>query len=510
MAPPEPTSLTLAVIDLGSNGCRCLITEVKSDRSRKTLLDEREGVRLGEGIFRTGELGDAAMNRAITALKRFKSEAQKHNAITIRAVATAAVREAGNRREFMKRVEKEVGLQLDVISGTEEARLIALGVLEGTSERQESMLVDIGGGSAEVSVCRGADIKESFSLPLGAIRLTEMFLRTDPPKDKEIKLLNENIDDILAERIRDQISQKRRQVIGTAGTIGALGDALARQGKGSPGVVERKDLAKFYDRLVKMDAGERKKVVEEKRVETVVAGAAVLLGVMDYLGLDELQVSKKGLRDGLMLDLIQRIGMPLPYVEAQEKAMREGIRAFGRRCQYREDHADHVTTLALSLFDQLHGIHKLGPEKRTLLYAAGMLHDVGLFVSYNKHHKHSAYLIQNAELPGFTESEKDIIAQVARYHRKNHPKPKHEGYVALAAADQEVVRKLAGMLRLADALDRAHKRHVQFVTTAVDGKKCQITVHSRQGADLELWAAEPKSELLEEALGVKIALKAEP
>ncbi|MFL5320337.1 MAG: HD domain-containing protein [Myxococcaceae bacterium] len=510
MATPEPTTLTLAVIDLGSNGCRCLITEVKSDRSRRVLLDEREGVKLGESIFKSGELTEAAMDRAVTALKRFMSEAQKHNAITVRAVATAAVREAGNKREFMKRVQKEVGLQLDVISGTEEARLIALGVLEGAPERQDSLLIDIGGGSAEVSAVKGTEVKESFSLQLGAIRLTEMFLRGDPPKDKEVKLLNEHIDDVLSERLGDRITQKRRTVIGTAGTIGALEQALRNQGRGQPGTIERKDLSKLYERLCRMDSAERKKVVEEKRIDTVIAGAAVLVGIMDYLGLDEMQVSKKGLRDGLMLDLIQRIGMPLPYVEAQEKAMREGVKAFGRRCLFREEHSEHVTTLALSLFDQLHGLHKLKPEKRTLLYAAGMLHDVGLFVSYNKHHKHSAYLIQNAELPGFTESEKDVIAQIARYHRKNAPKPKHEGFVQLVAEDQDVVRKLAGMLRLADALDRAHKRHVQFVTSKVDGKKCEITVHSRQGADLELWAAEPKSELLEEALGVKISLKAEP
>lgn len=503
----DSSTITLAVIDLGSNGCRCLITEIRSDRSRRNLFDEREPVKLGEGIFRSGELTDAGMSRAIAALKRFRSEAQKYNAMSIRAVATAAVREAGNKSEFTKRVQKEVGLRLDVISGSEEARLIALGVLDGVPERQESIVIDIGGGSSEISVCRGTEVKASFSLQLGAIRLSEMFLRSDPPKEKEVKLLREHIEDVLSEHVGDRVTQKKRVLLGTAGTIGALEEALRNQGKGAPGAIERKDLGKLHDRLSKMDIAERKKVVEEKRVDTIIAGSAILHGIMEYLGLDEVQVSKRGLRDGLMLDLISRIGMPLPYVEAQEKAMREGVRAFGKRCMFREEHAEHVTTLALSLFDQLHGLHKLGPDKRSLLYAAAMLHDVGLFVSYTKHHKHSAYLIQNAELPGFTEADKELIAQTARYHRKNHPRPKHEGYVGMSAEDQDAVKKLAGLLRLADALDRAHKRHVQFVTSKVDGKKVDITLHSKLGADLELWAAEPKSELLEESLGVKISLK---
>jgi len=498
---------TLAVIDLGSNGARCLVAEVRG-QSRRVLLDVREPVKLAEGLYGTGSLSAAAMTRAVGALKRFQQEAKRLGAETVRAVATAAVREASNRLEFNRRVARETGLRLEVISGTEEARLIALGVLEGASARDEALLIDIGGGSTELSATRGAAVRVGHSVELGAVRLTEMFLQSDPPRAKELRLLEEHVADVLADRLAGGLPGKRRRVLGTAGSIGALGEALREGQRASgPDVIERKALRKLYERLCRMRVAARRKVVEEKRVDTIVAGAAVLLGVMDHLDLDAVEVSRKGLRDGLLLDLVSRLGMPLPGAASQDVALREGVRAFGEQCQYRAPHAHHVMSLALSLFDQLYELHGLEPESRQLLYAAAMLHDVGNFVSRSRHHKHSAYLIQNAELPGFTDAEKEVVAQVARYHRKSHPRPKHAPFMGLTPAERRQVTRLAGLLRLADALDRGHRRNVRFVTARARGRTVQVMLHGRGAMELELWASESGRELLEEALGTRVLVE---
>jgi exopolyphosphatase/guanosine-5'-triphosphate,3'-diphosphate pyrophosphatase len=497
---------TLAVIDLGSNGARCLVMQVRGT-TRQVLLDVREPVKLAEGLYGTGSLSEPAMRRALAALKRFVQEAKRLGATQVRAVATAAVREASNRLEFTRAVAQQTGLRLEVISGTEEARLIALGVLEGAGPRDEALLVDIGGGSTELSATRGASVRVGHSVELGAVRLTELFLHSDPPKEKELRLLEEHVADVLADRVGQGLGTKRRRVVGTAGSIGALGEALRDGARPGPAVVERKALRRLYERLRKMRVAARRKVVEDKRVDTIVAGAAILLGVMDHLDVDEVEVSRKGLRDGLMLDLVSRLGGGLPGSASQDFALREGVKAFGERLQHRAPHAHHVTSLALSLFDQLHALHGLEHDARQLLYAAAMLHDVGAFVSRRSHHKHSAYLIQNGELPGFTDSEKELVAQVARYHRKSHPRPRHAPYMALTPAERQQVSRLAGMLRFADALDRGHKRNVRFVTSTVRGRRVQVKLHGRGNLDLELWAAESGKELLEEALGIVVTVE---
>lgn len=497
---------TLAVIDLGSNGARCLVVQVRG-ATRQVLLDVREPVKLAEGLYGTGSLSEPAMRRALAALQRFVREAKRLGATQVRAVATAAVREASNRLEFTRAVAAQSGLRLEVISGTEEARLIALGVLEGAGPRDEALLVDIGGGSTELSATRGASVRVGHSVELGSVRLTELFLRSDPPKEKELRLLEEHVSDVLADRVGQGLGAKKRRVIGTAGSIGALGEALKDGARPGPAVVERKALRRLYERLRKMRVAARRKVVEEKRVDTIVAGAAILLGVMDHLDVDEVEVSRKGLRDGLMLDLISRLGGALPGTASQDFALREGVKAFGERLQFRAPHAHHVTSLALSLFDQLHALHGLGHEARQLLYAASMLHDVGAFVSRRSHHKHSAYLIQNGELPGFTDAEKELVAQVARYHRKSHPRPRHAPFMALTPAERQQVSRLAGMLRLADALDRGHKRNVRFVTSTVRGRRVKVRLHGRGNLDLELWAAASGKELLEESLGLVVSVE---
>jgi len=501
----------LAVVDLGSNAVRLQIAQVAAEEGRaQVLAEDRAAVRLGEQVFRTGRLSNTAIDRTAVAMERFAKLAERAGARTVRAVATSAVREASNRSALVRTIRDRTGIGLEVISGAEEARLVCLGVLQGEPAAERALILDIGGGSTEVISARGEEPESASSVPLGSVRLSEFFVQNDPVTGKEAKLIDEAVQDGLGQ-VDSLLIGRHRSIIGAAGTTGAVAQ-LARRFAGNDGAgsvpVSYSQVRRVLDRLRTSTARERRKWgVDDQRSDIIYAGTAICEGVMRKLRVDELAITQRGLRDGLMADLIRRTLRPRGAHLHQESAVLDGLRAFGRRCAYREEHAEQVAQLSLSLFDQLPDLHGLGEEERAILHAAAMLHDVGAFVSYNRHHKHSYYLLYHADLPGYTDRERELIATIARYHRRSSPKDGHEEFQRLTPRERAVVRHLAAILRVADGLDRGHRRHVRSVTARKLGKGVNIEVNAESGSDLEVWSAKQKADLLEEIAGGPVRIR---
>ena len=498
----------LAVVDLGSNAARLQIAQVARDGRMHVLAEDRAAVRLGEQVFRTGRLSSQSIARTAVALDRFAKLAQRAGAADIRAVATSAVREASNRAQLLRTVKGHAGIRIEVISGAEEARLVTLGVLHGEPASERALIIDIGGGSTEIIAARGEEPESSWSLQLGSVRLAEFFVQHDPLTRKEAVLIEEAVDDELGQ-IDPLLIGKFKRGVGAAGTTGAVAQLARRLHGRQPAdslPVTYDEVKHVLEVLRGTTARERKKLgVDDQRVDIIYAGAAIVEGLMRKLRLDELVITARGLRDGLMLDLIRR--EVLPPRRGRESSVVDGLRAFGRRCGYREPHAEQVAQLSLSLFDQTREIHRLGEEERTLLHAAAMLHDVGAFVSYNRHHKHSYYLLYHADLPGFTDRERELVATIARYHRRSTPKDRHEEFARLTPEERIVVRRLAALLRVADGLDRGHRRHVRSIKVARRGPALHIDVLAEEGSELEVWSAQQKADLLEEVLGGPVRVR---
>ena len=499
----RPVPKTLAVVDLGSNAVRLQVASAQPDGTLEVRAEDRAAVRLRAQVFRTGRLSSESISGCAGALVRFAKLAQTAGATHVRAVATSAVREASNRDELLRAARSRAGIDIEVISGAEEARLVCLGVFQGTSASDRSLLIDIGGGSTEIISAHGEEPEHAFSLQLGSVRLSEFFVEHDPISRREAQLIEEAVEDAVLQ-IDPVLIGKHRRIIGAAGTTGAVA-ALAQSMSGTPGgsrPVSHAEVRAVLDKLRSADLKKRKKLgVDSSRIDVIYAGTAILEGVMRKLRVEEMQVTTRGLRDGLMADLVRREVRPPAAGLHEENAVLEGLRAFGRRCGYREPHAEQVAQLSLALFDQLRPMHRLGAEERGLLHAAALLHDVGTFVSYNRHHKHGYYLLFYADLPGFTDRERELIATIARYHRRSVPKDRHEVFQLLTPAERVVVRGLAAILRVADGLDRGHRRQVRRLEVSRRAPGMRIDVWAEKGADLEVWSAQQKSDLLAEVCG---------
>ena len=502
-----------AVIDVGSNAIRLQVARIQGPGPYEILCEERKAVRLGERVFLTGELVAGAVSRAIDALKYFKEVTAVYQVELLRAVATSAVREASNADEFLRQVEQSTGLQLEVISGREEARLIHLGLRDSVPFEPDRpfLLIDIGGGSTEVSMATRSQILSSESLKLGTVRLTELFLKSDPIREKEFDRMVKFIRDTANRYMKATGDAKYEGAIGTAGTVSALAalDQKMRDTDVRPASLGRKQLEAILNRLKAKTLTERRVWLgaEPDRAEGIVAGAAVLLGLMDTLGFSEILVSPKGLRDGVMRDLAAKLATPVPAQHYHDEVVLESVHAIGTKYRYDPQHANQVGRLALRLFRDLARLHALGAEHRDILLGASLLHDIGQFINYSKHHKHSYYLIKHSELTGFNETEIELIANIARYHRRAHPSKKHPEYAALATAQQQVVNKLSALLRVADAFDRSHRSLVSDITCHIDRTQVRIDLYVQEPLSLELWSFEQKSQLFAEVFELPIVLQ---
>ncbi len=512
--------MKIAAIDIGSNSIKLVVVEAAASDSFAVLAREKEFVRLGHNTLREGYLAPAAIQRAADTIKRFRSIAEARGAACVIATATASVREANNSAEFIAEVERQAGVRVEILSGIEEARLIGLAVAQGCAKRGASLVnIDIGGGSTEISLVHDGVPAELFSVKLGAVGLTDQFIANDPPKPKEVRSLREEIRAALERPSRELRGAKWQQATGTSGTILATGEALrlralsemspGKQGAQPAGAeVIFSQLERFNEQLAKLSVSERRGIpgISAQRAEIIIAGGQILEGAMGALGINLLRTCDWALREGVIIDRLRDIEAearpPLPDVA--DPRLR-GVHAVGRRFGYEEAHAQQVTRLAERIFDSLAAAYNLSRHQRTLLSAAALLHDVGYHIAHESHHKHSLYLIKNSELTGFSEAERNVIANIARYHRGAVPKERHPDYAALNPSDRETVCRLGAIVRVADALDRSHDNRVDDIRCAREEKIVHIQLWSALNCDNEALTAERKADMLEQAYGCKLS-----
>jgi exopolyphosphatase/guanosine-5'-triphosphate,3'-diphosphate pyrophosphatase len=506
----------LAAIDIGTNSLHMIVVRVRPDLSFEVVDREKEMVRLGAGGLDGRALTPEAVHAALLVMSKFKRLADSHRVDEVVAVATSAVREAENGGEFLQTAMEQTGIRARVISGTEEARLIHLAASYGISLPGEtSVAVDIGGGSVEITRGAGSAIDAARSFKLGVIRLTERFVKSDPIEPRDERKLVRHIDEELGEYL-DQISQAGfDRVIGTSGTILSLGAVALAEGGRVPGgsLRNRRIAAKQLRRVRKLltDVGLEKRLrvpgLDPRRADLAVAGAVLLDTIVRRLRATEITLCDMSLREGLVLDYIARHRKQIAQADQYPDVRRRSVVELGERCNYWPEHAQQVARLALALFDHTRGIHALTDREREWLEYASLLHDVGVHISYERHHKHSYYLIRNGDLRGFEPHEIEIIALVAKYHRRAPPKRSHEGFGDLPGKQRRIVRGLAAILRLAETFDRSHSQTVTGVDFHDRDEDGLLQLRTADDAELELWAAQRHAAPFERLIGKPVRVE---
>jgi exopolyphosphatase/guanosine-5'-triphosphate,3'-diphosphate pyrophosphatase len=499
----------IAALDVGSNSFHLMVAEVETGGTISVLDRAKEMVRLGDSTLQKGVIPPDVFRRGLDALKALRVIADRHKVDALVAVATSAVREAQNGGEFVRAARDEAGIDVRVIRGDEEARLIYLGA-RGSLDlgKRRVALFDLGGGSLEVILADAQELYFTASLKLGVIRLAESYPCADPPTSRERA--------ILAERVRatlDPVVSRVRAmgfdfVAFTSGTASALASVLRADpdAQGGKTTIALPGLAALEQRLGTATLAARGKIagLDARRTDTIYAGAVVYRSALELCGAEEATLCETALREGIIAEYVasNRPGMLL--IDEFPDLRRRTIMELARRCQFREDHGTQVARLALSIFDQTRRLHRLDESDAELLEYAALLHDIGFYISPHRHHRHSAYLIKSHAMTGFSRAEVDVIALAARHHRKVEPRRKRGAGKLLSKRDFRRVRYLAAILRIADALDRTHARLVRAVRCAISPRTVEVRVDADGDPELELWAARRKGDLFEELCGRKL------
>jgi exopolyphosphatase/guanosine-5'-triphosphate,3'-diphosphate pyrophosphatase len=512
----ELTAVRIAAIDLGSNSIHMVIVEVTASGGFRVVAGEKEMVRLGAFTLSRGRLPAVAISRGLDVLKRYARLAETQGAEKIIAVATSAIREARNGEDFLDRVGREIGVWPRAITGEAEARLVYLAALHSIHlEGKRALVVDIGGGSVELALGKGSQLEWTASRKLGVLRMAEQFVKSDPLSKKNEERLARHVKGVVDPDVERVRGTDVEVAIGTSGTILALG-ALAHQLEtGRPAEtlhhlsVKASTLHALRQRLVAADFKDRLRMpgMDELRADVLPAGAVILDTILDLLGIEELVLCEWALREGILIDYIQRHPRSLARAEAYPDVRRRSVIALAERCLYDEPHARQVAILATSLFDQTRDRHGLTDSERALLEYAALLHDIGHHISYPGHHKHTYYLIKNGDLRGFHPSEIEVVANVARYHRRGEPRRKHAAFAALPRESRRTVRVLAGFLRVADALDRSHRQVVRRLSVSERAGLLRVRGEAKGDYELEIWGAARRTQLLEKALGLTVRVE---
>ena len=492
----------LAAIDIGTNSIRLMIVEPLRDGTYRILDEEKETTRLGKNLAKTGRLDPAAVETSLDALRRMKQIAAGFQAQDVYTIATCAVREAKDGQEFCRRAKEEVGLDVEVISGDREAQLAFYSVARNFQLAGKNVVIaDIGGGSTELILASGEMIEALYTTPLGAVRLTDQYLGGGGDiQFEDFELMLKAID-----RKLRRATKKRfffpHLLIGSGGTFTSLAD-MVMAAKGQTGLplrgyeVTHAEVRHLLDRLRKMPARARRSVagLSSDRADIIVAGLAIIDRLMRRFKVNRLQVHNRGIRDGLVLTMIDStLGTTSKDPHDQDAA----IERFAAGCGVDVAHGRQVARLAGSIFGQLSDRYALRADDRTLLEAASRLQDVGYLIDYDKHHKHSYHLILNSRLAGFRPQELELIANIARYHRGGKPKAKHANYDRLDAADQERVRRLAAILRVAGGLDRSHSQQVRDVELEFKPGEILLHVVADELPEVDLWGARRRCDFFE-------------
>jgi exopolyphosphatase/guanosine-5'-triphosphate,3'-diphosphate pyrophosphatase len=510
-------SVTFAAIDVGSNAMRIKIVEVKADGSAEPLYQYRAPVRLGHEVFLTGFLDEDAVQKAIEAFGEFRAVIENSKVYAIRAIATSATREAINGDDFVKRIYSSSGIQLDRISGGEEARLVQLSVTRKIDLRDKiALVIDIGGGSVEFDVIDHGSIVYSNSLRLGTVRLCETFLRTDVVSDLQVLLLKAYMEQLIETTLDAINAYEIDLVLGTGGNVEELGNQIGVDpemgGNGFPEDVRfipLRDLQRFARDISKLSVNERMDRYEmrQDRADVILPGSLVLAEVVsNVVGVRGLYAANVGLKEGVLVEMIDRF-RNLWDTTSEEAEILKAATALGHKYHFHLGHAQQVRYLAELLFDQLQALHQLSPESRMLLRVAATLHEIGGYVNASAHHKHSYYLIKNSEIVGLTSQQSELIANIARYHRKAFPNERrHPELQELSYTEKEQVTKLAAILRIADALDHQHKSVVQDLKVNMLDDAIEIDVQSLDACLLENWHLQEKGKLFTHTFGHAIRL----
>jgi exopolyphosphatase/guanosine-5'-triphosphate,3'-diphosphate pyrophosphatase len=488
--------MRIAAIDIGTNSVHMIVCRIRPDLSFEVVDREKDMIRLGAGSLDGRTLGETHIAAALQTLAKYRRLAESHGVDEIIAAATSAVREAENGADFISAVRRDTGIHVRVISGTEEARLIHLAAAYAVGVgRQPAVVIDIGGGSTEITLGTSSRVQLGRSFRLGAIRLTERFAKTDPLARRDERKLERHVQRETRSYLRQIRKRGFERVIGTSGTILSLG-SLATGAKRPPGDVRNlrvktKALARLRKRLTSMTLDERLRLpgLDPRRADLAAPGIVLLDTLLDDLGAAELTLCDFALREGLVLDYIQKNASHIRTVDRYPDARRRSVMELAERFGYRVAHARQVARLALTLFDATAGLHGAGPREREWLEYGALLHDIGNHISYERHHKHSYYLIKHGDLRGFDPNEIEMIALTARYHRQAEPRKDHEGFEGLSPSDRRTVRLLGALVRLAEGLDRSHAQVVQTMDVSRKGEALRVRLRASGDAELEAWAA---------------------
>ncbi|WP_083260489.1 HD domain-containing protein [Cyanobacterium sp. IPPAS B-1200] len=515
---------TLGAIDIGTNSIHMVVVEINAQIPSFTIIaKEKDTVRLGDRNPEDGNLTPEPMERSLSALKRCKDLADSLKVDQIIAVATSATREAPNGMDFLNRIESELGIKVDLISGQEEARRIYLGVLSGMDfGGGVHSLIDIGGGSTEMVLADNQETRHLSSTKVGAVRLNQDFITTDPVSEKEFIRLKAYIQGML-ERPVDEFKNALKQgekplLVGTSGTIETIAiiDAMETQGSEPNPLngyeISKKRIEQILEKLLKMDYDEKASLsgMSERRAEIIVPGIMILLEAMTMLDIDSITICERALREGIIVDWMLQNGYIENRLVFQTNVRSRSVMKIAHKYQVDLPHGERIAEFALKIFDQTQGeLHSWGEKEREYLWAAAILHNCGLYISHGAHHKHSYYLIRHAELLGFTEIEVELIAQIARYHRKSKPKRKHESYYSLAHDNRKIIKQMSAILRLAIALDRRQLGAIKNLECKYDSEYDKLHLHltptvKNDDCALELWNLEYKKPIFENEFEVKV------
>ena len=518
--------MTFAAIDIGSNSVRLKIASVEKHRL-KTLHEDREVVRLGESVFQTGVISPDAMANTIRALKRFQKAVQLHVADRVRVVATSAMRDARNAAAFTAWVKSATGWDVEVVSGLEEGRLIHLGVVtHEAGAKGRCLLIDLGGGSCEITHSDGGRIRAIASMPLGAVRLQQEFLRDDPPKKEDVARLKQYIDRELKKAERKLGIPRVSLVIATSGTAAALAEAsVAMDGKLvtrktapkrflriKPSVAKTGEVRRLADRLAKMNNAQRASIpgIGPRRSEIVIGGALVYACLLERMGLKEFRYSPLGLKDGILAQMLADVDLRASVHRKIVSERWEGVLQVCRRYGVDMKKADPVRQHVVQLYDELSRVHELPAEYRLWIEAAAMMQDVGKYMNHQGHHRHTQYIVANSEIFGFSPEQRTVVSAIARYLGKSWPDALDRVMRAVPVEEHINILRAVTLLRLAVALNQDRASAVVRMRTHVYPKRVLLElVPGRGGAELEAWSLKKEAayfrEVFRRELSVEVA-----